>query len=65
MAIVEIMKKEYKEGHLGVIDYTMTFLKVPVYKVKFTTTNRDIVGKLGELESKTLHICGFTTNQKK
>ena len=64
LGIVNIVKKEYKEDILGIIDYRVTFFGIPIYTVKFSTTNRDIVGKLSDKDKKTLHICGFTNNKE-
>ena len=65
LGIIKITKDEYKEGIFGIMCYNIHFLGLLVYTVKFTTTNRDIVGKLTDQETKPLHICGFTNNQKK
>ena len=65
LGIIKIIKNEYRKENLAIVDYRLTFLGVPVYTVKFTSTNRDIVGKLGTEENKTLHICGFTNSEKK
>lgn len=65
LGIIKITKDEYKEGIFGIMRYNVHFLGLLVYTVKFTTTNRDIVGKLIDKETKPLHICGFTNNQKK
>lgn len=65
LGIIKITKDEYKEGNFGIMSYKVSFLGLLIYTVKFTTTNRDIVGKLTDKEVKPLHICGFTNNQKK
>ena len=65
LGIIKITKDEYKEGIFGIMRYNVHFLGLLIYTVKFTTTNRDIVGKLTDKETKPLHICGFTNNQKK
>ena len=65
LGIIKITKDEYKEGNFGIMKYNITFLGLLIYTVKFTTTNIDIVGKLGAKENKPLHICGFTNNQRK
>jgi hypothetical protein len=65
LGIIKITKDEYKEGIFGIMRYNVYFLGLLIYTVKFTTTNRDIVGKLTDQETKPLHICGFTNNQKK
>lgn len=65
LGIIKITKDEYKEGNFGIMRYKVSFLGLLIYTVRFTTTNRDIVGKLNDKETKPLHICGFTNNQKK
>ena len=65
LGLIKVTKDEYKEGNLGIMKYKLSFLGLPLYTVKFTTTHRDITGKLGGKEEKPLHICGFTNNQKK
>ena len=52
-------RNEYREGILAVRDYRVTFLGIPVYVARFTSTNRDAIIKLTPIEDKTLHICGF------
>ena len=64
LGIIKITKDEYKEGNFGIMRYKVSFLGLLIYTVRFTTTNRDIVGKLNDKETKPLHICGFTNNQK-
>jgi hypothetical protein len=46
LGAINITKDEYKEGSLGIMKYQITFFGLPVYTVKFTTTNKEIVGKL-------------------
>ena len=65
LGAINITKDEYKEGSLGIMKYRITFFGLPVYTVKFTTTNKEIVGKLNTEKNRPLHICGFTNNQKK
>ena len=65
LGIINITKDEFREGNFGMMKYKITFFGLPVYTVKFTTTNRDVVSRLTGKEMKPLHICGFTNNQKK
>ena len=65
LGAINVTKNEYKEGNFGIMSYRITFFGLPVYTVKFTTTNKDIVGKLNTEKTKPLHICGFTNNQKR
>lgn len=52
-------RNEYREGDLGVRDYRITFLGIPVYTARFTSTNNIAVRQLTILKESQLHIQGF------
>jgi len=59
IGIVQIWRDEYREGHLCVQEYKVTFLGIPVYRARFTTTNNEALRKLTILKETQLHIKGF------
>ena len=52
-------RNEYREGHLCVRDYKITFLGIPIYRARFTTTNNEALRKLTTMKESQLHITGF------
>ena len=52
-------RNEYREGYLCVRDYKITFLGIPVYRAKFTSTNNEALRKLTIIKESQLHIKGF------
>lgn len=52
-------RSEYREGNLCVRDYKVTFLGIPVYRAKITSTNNDALRKLTVLNNTQTYIKGF------
>ena len=61
-SIIKMYRNEYRKEHLAMRDYIIYFLGIPVYKAKFTTTNKEAVRLL--TTDKELHtkIKGFNNN---
>lgn len=57
--IIKMTKDEYREGYLCVRTCKITFLGIPIYRSKITTTNNDALRKLTVLEESQLHVVGF------
>lgn len=59
LGIIKMTRNEYREGYLCVRDYKITFLGIPVYRAKFTSTNNEALRKLTIIKESQLHIKGF------
>lgn len=59
LQIVKMTRNEYREGFLCIRDYKITFLGIPIYRAKFTSTNNEALRKLTILNESQLHIKGF------
>ena len=61
--LINMTRDEYRSGHLGVRDYRITFLGIPIYCARFTSTNNQAVRQLTVLsENKTID-CGFQNKE--
>lgn len=56
--MIKVLTQEYKEGDLAVRLTKVTFLYIPIYKSKRTTTNRQAVSLL-TVKNKSNKIKGF------
>lgn len=65
LGIVKMDRNEYRNGILAVRDYRITFLGIPIYVARFTSTNNEALRKLTVLQEKSLRVCGFTNNVQK
>ena len=52
-------RDEYRNKHLAVRDYKITFLGIPVCKARFTSTNNDALRKLTVYNEDQVRINGF------
>jgi hypothetical protein len=52
-------ENEYRKDNLCVRDYVVTFLGIPIFRAKFTSTNNQALRQLTILEESQLHIKGF------
>ena len=59
LQIVKMTRNEYREGFLCVRDYKITFLGIPIYRARFTSTNNEALRNLTILNESQLHIKGF------
>lgn len=59
LQIVKMTRNEYREGFLCIRDYKITFLGIPIYRAKFTSTNNEALRNLTILNESQLHIKGF------
>ena len=62
-SVIKMSRDEYAEGHLAVRVYVVTFLGIPIYKARFTSTNIDAIIKLTIRKNPSVHIGGFTSNK--
>lgn len=60
--ILKFSRHEYRDGDLATRDYYITFLGIPIYSARFTSTNNDALQKLTVYPKKNIHVCGFTIN---
>ena len=58
-SIVKMHRDEYRNKHLAVRDYKITFLGIPVCKARFTSTNNDALRKLTVYNEDQVRINGF------
>lgn len=56
--MIKILSKEYKEGDQAVLITEVTFLGIPIFKCKRTTTNNQVVSTLVSINQPT-EIKGF------
>ena len=56
--MTKILSKEYKEGDQAVLITEVTFLGIPIFKCKRTTTNNQVVSTLISINQPT-EIKGF------
>ena len=59
LGIIKMTRNEYRKDCLCVRDYKITFLGIPIYRARFTTTNNEALRKLTVLKESQLHIKGF------
>ena len=59
LGIVKMTRNEYRESHLCVRDYKVTFFGIPIYRAKFTSTNNEALRKLTILKETQLQVKGF------
>lgn len=59
LVIIKMTRNEYREGHLCIRDYEVTFLGIPIYRARFTTTNNEALRKLTIVKESQVHITGF------
>lgn len=63
-AIIKMTRDEYSNGEIAIRDYKILFLGIPVYRARFTSTNRDAI-KLLATKPKHTQIQGFFNNTSK
>ena len=63
--IIEMHRDEYRDGNLAARDYHITFLGIPIYSARFTSTNNDAIQKLTVFNNKQIQVCGFTNTKSK
>lgn len=63
--IIKMHRDEYRDEYLAARDYYITFLGIPIYSARFTSTNNDAVQKLTVFKNKQIHVCGFTNTKLK
>lgn len=59
LGIIKMTRNEYRKDYFCVRDYKITFLGIPIYRARFTTTNNEALRKLTVLKESQLHIKGF------
>lgn len=59
LGIVKMTRNEYREDYLCVRDYKITFLGIPIYRARFTTTNNDALRMLTVRKELHTEIKGF------
>lgn len=62
-SIIKMYREEYCKENIAIRDYKIYFFGIPIYKARFTSTNRDAVRVLTVINKKQVHICGFTSNK--
>ena len=60
LGIVKMDRNEYRNGRLAVRDYRITFLGIPIYVARFTSTNNEALRKLTVLQEKST-FSGFNS----
>lgn len=62
--LIEMRRDEYRYKELGIRDYIITFLKIPIFCARFTTTNNNAVNILTPIrEENRKKIVGFTIEE--
>lgn len=59
LGIIKLTRDEYGEDYLCVREYKLTFLGIPIYRARFTSTNNEALRKLTIIKDTQLHIKGF------
>lgn len=57
--LIKVTRDEYRKEHLCVRDYRITFLGIPIYCARFTSTNNQAVRQLTILSNNKAVVCGF------
>ena len=61
--LINMTRDEYRSGHLGVRDCRVTFLGIPIYCARFTSTNNQAVRQLTVLSENKTVVCGFQNKE--
>lgn len=65
LGIIKMKRNEYREGDLCVMDYKVTFLGIPIYRAKLTSTNNEALRQLTVLRQNKMDLIGFKVEQLK
>lgn len=63
IGLIKMTRNEYREGYYCVRDYNVTFLGLPVFRARFTSTNNQALRQLTVFKDAQLHIEGFNSSQ--
>lgn len=66
--MIRMVTQEYQEGNLAIRTTVVTFLFIPIFKFKKTSTNQMAVSQLTPIKEKKIQLKGFnyeTENKSK
>ena len=63
LGLINMTRDEYRSGHLGVRDYRITLLGIPIYCARFTSTNNQALGQLTVLSENKSVVRGFQNKE--
>lgn len=61
-SLIKVNRDEFREGYLGVRTWLITFLGIPIFRARLTSTNNQAVRQLTVIEEKRTRIVGFNNN---